>query len=240
MIGIAGRLGTRWTTLSVALDFTLTRPGGLLSGKRLVEIFSPLSGAVRTFAQLAFPCRAVAADIETGERVSIGTGALDVAFRASSAVPMLWAPVRLDGRVLVDGGVVDPVPAEVVREMGADLCIAVNVVPQLKKGVDTVLSRLYRGLNQFNPLVYLARDAHGMPSMFDVVMNTLQTLQYELGNFKAISADVRINPDLSAYTWIEFYRALELIERGAGAAERALPEIKRVLAERLRAPAPRG
>ena len=237
MIGIAGRLGTRWTTLSVALDFTLTRPGGLLSGKRLVEIFSPLSGAVRTFAQLAFPCRAVAADIETGERVSIGTGALDVAFRASSAVPMLWAPVRLDGRVLVDGGVVDPVPAEVVREMGADLCIAVNVVPQLKKGVDTVLSRLYRGVNQFNPLVYLARDAHGMPSMFDVVMNTLQTLQYELGNFKAISADVRINPDLSAYTWIEFYRALELIERGAEAAERALPEIKRVLAERLRAPA---
>src|SRR5213078_1846449 len=61
MIGIAGRLGTRWTTLSVALDFTLTRPGGLLSGKRLVEIFSPLSGPVRTFAQLAFPCRAVAA-----------------------------------------------------------------------------------------------------------------------------------------------------------------------------------
>jgi len=84
---------------------------------------------------------------------------------------------------------------------------------------------------------YLARDAHGMPSMFNVVMNTLQTLQYELGNFKAISADVRINPDLSAYTWIEFYRALELIERGAEAAERALPEIKRVLAERLRAPA---
>src|SRR5947209_100508 len=237
MIGIAGRLGTRWTTLSVALDFTLTRPGGLLSGRRLLEIFSPLSGPVRTFDQLAFPCRVVAADIETGERVSIGTGALDVAFRATSAVPMLWAPVRLDGRVLVDGGVIDPVPAEVVREMGADLCIAVNVVPQLKKGVDTVLSRLYRGLNQFNPLVYLARDAHGMPSMFDVVMNTLQTLQYELGNFKAISADVRINPDLSAYTWIEFYRALELIERGAEAAERALPEIKRVLAERLRAPA---
>src|SRR5439155_505575 len=111
--------------------------------------------ARKILAQLAFPCRAVAADIETGERVSIGTGALDVAFRASSAVPMLWAPVRLDGRVLVDGGVVDPVPAEVVREMGADLCIAVNVVPQLKKGVDTVLSRLYRGVNQFNPLVYL-------------------------------------------------------------------------------------
>jgi len=233
MVAIAGRLGTRWTTLSALLDFTLTRPA-LLSGQRLVDIFSPISGAVKTFEQLAFPCRAVAADIETGERVAIGTGRLDVAFRASSAVPMLWAPVRLDGRVLVDGGVVDPVPAEAVRQMGADVCIAVNVVPQLRKGVDTVLSRLYRRANALNPLAYLARDAQGMPSMFDVVMNTMQTLQYELGNFKAISADVRINPDLSGFTWIEFYRALELIERGAEAAERALPDIRRVLADRLR------
>jgi predicted acylesterase/phospholipase RssA len=67
-------------------------------------------------------------------------------------------------------------------------------------------------------------------------MNSMQTLQHELGNFKAISADVRINPDLSGFTWIEFHRALELIERGAEAAERALPEIRRVLAERMGSP----
>jgi NTE family protein len=237
MIEIARRIGTKWTTLSaVVLDFTLTRPA-LLSGSRLVQIFSPLTGAIRTFDQLTFPCRAVAADIESGDRVWIGSGLLEVAFRASAAVPMLWAPVRLDGRVLVDGGVVDPVPAEVVREMGADICIAVNVVPQLRKGVDTVLSRMYRRVNVLNPLAWLARESGGMPSIFDLVMNTMQALQYELGNFKAISADVRINPDLSAHTWIEFYRALELIERGAEAAERALPEIRRVLADRLRTPA---
>ena len=75
--------------------------------------------------------------------------------------------------------------------------------------------------------------------MFDVIMNSMQTLQYELGNFKAIAADVRINPDLSAYTWIEFYRPQEMIERGAEAAERALPEMKRILADRLHAN-PRG
>src|SRR5262249_2761181 len=57
------------------------------------------------------------------------------------------------------------------------------------------------------------------------------------GQFKAISADVRINPELSAFTWIEFYRAMEIIERGVEAAERALPDIKRQLAERIAAPA---
>ena len=68
-------------------------------------------------------------------------------------------------------------------------------------------------------------------------MNTIQTLQHELGQFKAIAADVRINPELSAFTWIEFYRAMEIIERGIEAAERALPDIKRQLAERIAAPA---
>ena len=49
--------------------------------------------------------------------------------------------------------------------------------------------------------------------MFDIIMNSMQILQYELGNFKAISADVLINPELSDFTWIEYYRAAELIQR---------------------------
>ena len=77
-----------------------------------------------------------AADKGSGERVSIGTGKLADAFRASASVPMVFSPMKLDGRVLVDGGVSDPVPAEIVNMMGADLCIAVNVVPPLKKGVE--------------------------------------------------------------------------------------------------------
>jgi len=62
----------------------------------------------------------------------------------------------------------------------------------------------------------------------------MQTLQYELGNFKAISADVRINPDLSALHLDRVLPPQEMIDRGAEAAERALPDIKRVLADKLR------
>ena len=98
----------------------------------------------------------------------------------------------------------------------------------MKRGVETVLSSFYRRVNMFNPLSYLG-DSQDMPNLFDIVMNSMQILQYELGNFKAISADVLINPDLSDFTWIEYYRADELIERGAEAARKALPAIRRAV-----------
>lgn len=198
---------------------------------RLIAIFSPFLGPMTRFEQLRFPCQVVAADIETGERVSIGDGPLIRACRASCSAPLLWVPVRRDDRILVDGGLVDPVPAELVREMGADLCIAVNAVPSPEKGVTNALTRLWRRVNVLNPLSYLG-DNRYLPNTMDIFMNTIQILQHELGKFKAISADVSITPNLSEFTWIEFYKTQGLIERGAEAAEKALPQIKRLLAER--------
>ena len=69
--------------------------------------------------------------------------------------------------------------------------------------------------------------------MFDIIMNSMQVLQHELGNFKAISADVLINPDLSDFTWVEYYRSDELIQRGIEAAERAMPAIHRALDQKM-------
>jgi NTE family protein len=231
MIDIACDLGTKRNFFAGADPTFFTKPG-ILAGQRIVTMMRPYLKGKETFDQLLLPCRTIATDIETGERVAIGTGRLETAYRASSAVPMVMTPVRIGHRVLVDGGVADPVPAEITREMGADLTVAVNVVPQLKRGVETVISSWYRTLNTFNPLSYLV-ESEEMPSMFDIVMNSMQTLQYELGNFKAISADVLINPDLSDFTWIEYYRAEELIARGADAATRALPAIKKAIDARI-------
>jgi NTE family protein len=230
MIDMAYRLGRRQNAL-LAVDLTLTKPG-LLAGQRFIDIFKPLLGSKTTFEDLVIPCRTVATDVESGERVSIGTGSLSDAFRASASVPMVFSPVKIDGRVLVDGGVSDPVPAEIVNMMGADLCVAVNVVPPLKKGVENAVSHAIRMLSWMNPLSWLEESA-GLPNMFDIIMNAMQTLQYELGNFKAISADVLINPELSDFTWVEYYRSEELIQRGIAAAEQALPAIKRAYAQKL-------
>ena len=230
MIEIALQLG-HWKNSLLAVDLTLTRPG-LLLGDSFVRIFEPYLSDVRTFQDLLMPCMTVATDIESGERVPIGSGALTTAFRASAAVPMVFAPVKLGDRVLVDGGVSDPVPAEVVNSMGADLCIAVNVVPPLKLGVENAVSKAVRLMNRFNPISYL-NGVPGMPAMFDIIMNSMQVLQHELGNFKAISADVLIKPDLSDFTWIEYYRSAELIQRGVEAAELAMPAIHRVLDQKM-------
>jgi NTE family protein len=231
MIGIAKELGMKRNFIFASDPTFFTKPG-ILSGQRFVTMMRPYLKGKETFEQLALPCRTVATDIETGERVAIASGRLETAFRASSSVPMVLAPLRDGDRVLVDGGVADPVPAEITSEMGADITVAVNVVPRMKRGVETALSYWYRRLNVLNPLSYLVDDQN-MPSLFDIVMNSMQILQYELGNFKAITADVLINPDLSDFTWIEYYRAAELIDRGAEAAERAMPAIKKALESKI-------
>jgi NTE family protein len=230
MIDMAYSLGRRQNAL-MPVDLTLTKPG-LMAGNRFVEIFRPFLGSKTTFEDLVLPCRTVATDVESGERVAIGTGSLVEAFRASASVPMVFAPVKVGDRVLVDGGVSDPVPAEIVNMMGADLCIAVNVVPPLKKGVENAVSHAIRMMSWLNPLTWL-EESSGLPNMFDIIMNAMQTLQYELGNFKAISADVLINPELSDFTWVEYYRSEELIQRGMAAAEQAMPAIKRAYAQKL-------
>lgn len=230
MIAIAHDLG-RLKNFFSAMDLTFTKPG-ILGGNRVIEIFSPLLKGRDTFKDLYLPCKTIATDIESGERVAMGTGRLDHAFRASSSVPMVFAPLKWGDHALVDGGVADPCPAEVVREMGADICVAVNVVPPLKKGVENVVSRLYHQINRFNPLSYLG-DSATLPSLFDIVMNSMQILQYELGNFKAISADILINPDLTDFTWVEYYRAAELIQRGEEAAERVLPALQKALRDKV-------
>ncbi|MBM3262222.1 MAG: cyclic nucleotide-binding domain-containing protein [candidate division Zixibacteria bacterium] len=225
LIEMAHDLGIRSKLIKV-VDPTLTRPG-FLGGDRIKTVLAPYLGARQTFKDLVLPCRIIATDIVTGERVEIGTGRLEDAFRASSSVPVVLAPVKQGEHVLVDGGVCDPVPAETLRHMGADINIAINVVPPPKRGVEMILSKLYR---QFNPLTYLGMN-EDIPNMFDITMAAMQILQYELGNFKAISADVRINPDVSDFTWVDFGRSEEIIARGVEATERVMPTIKRVMAE---------
>lgn len=233
---VTERIGRSPRAFLNMIDPNPSRPG-ILSGGKLQRTFRPLLGPVETFEDLAVPTRTVAADLESGERVCITTGKLADAFRASSSVPVLIAPWRHRGHLLVDGSMVDPVPAEVTREMGADLAIAVNVVPHLRKGVTNVVSRTMRGFSNMNPLAMASRS-RGLPGYVDTAMNTIQSLQHELGHFKAASADVRINPDLADITWIEFYNAPRIIDRGREAAEDALGAIRRVMAERLAAALP--
>ncbi len=226
---ISNRLSNLPTALG-ALDVSISGLG-LMSGRRMVKTFSKLL-PIDTFEELVLPYLAVATDLRTGHATRIGTGRLDDAFRASSSIPLLFAPAERDGQMLVDGAMVDPVPADVAREMGADLVIAVNVVPQLDPEVRTPLSNAFGRLNRLNPLAYLNGTVNA-PHIIDVLMNTLTATQYELGNFKALTADVLVNVDLADFTWIDFLAAPEIVERGTRAATAALPAIRAMYEERL-------
>jgi len=226
---VSRRIGNLPTTLR-ALDLSLSGLG-LMSGRRMVKTFSQLL-PVETFEDLVLPYLAVATDVQTGCGVTIGTGRLEDAFRASTSIPLLFAPAERDGRMLVDGAMVDPVPADVARGMGADIVLAVNVVPQLNGDVRTPLSKAFSALNRFNPLAR-RNGTVASPHIVDILMNSLVAIQYELGNFKSLVADVLVNVNLADYTWIDFTAALAIIERGAQAGDAALPAIREAYEQRL-------
>lgn len=105
-------------------------PLGAIEGQHLDQMFSQLLLPVVDivdFDKLPIPFRAVATDLVTGEEVLLSSGSLPNALRASMSVPGVFAPVRIDGRMLVDGGMVNNLPVSVVRAMGADIVIAVDI-----------------------------------------------------------------------------------------------------------------
>jgi NTE family protein len=207
-----------------------TTGDGLLGGRQLMQYLRPFYVGVDTFDDLVLPARVVTTDIARGERVAIGEGSIERALRASIAMPPFVAPVLWDDRTLVDGGIIDPVPCDVARELGADIVIGVSAVPQLTTGNATVLTRVSRGVNRLNPLAYLGGRLRSL-NLLDVVMNSFQVVEHELSRYVGRAADVFVEPDFGNHTWIEFYRAPELMARGAEAGAAAIPEIERVLAD---------
>lgn len=131
-------------TYSNNIEFSLSRgglqgAGGLVSSQNIEGFFRQLVGDARyteDFDDLAIPFRAVATDLAGSEMVVIGSGDLTRAMRASMAVPGVFSPVIVDGRVLADGGMMRNLPVDVVRELCADVVIAVSLEtppPQLEQ-----------------------------------------------------------------------------------------------------------
>jgi NTE family protein len=108
----------------------LRLPSGILSGESIIFFLTEKSGnaaGIADFNQLSIPFRAVAADINSGKAAVLGFGSLPMAMRASMSIPGAFKPILIDGQLLVDGGMVNQVPVDVVRAMGADIVIAVDV-----------------------------------------------------------------------------------------------------------------
>ncbi len=182
-------------------------PVGFVQGEKLLMLLRRLTLSTwdaQDFDQLPIPFRAVAADIVTGEKVVFEDGDLALAIRSSMSVPGAFAPVRVDGRLLVDGGMVDNVPVDVVRGMGATRMIVVDVGSPLHK--EEALT---------NPVVIMDQMVSAL--MNEKTKHTLATLGPQ---------DVLIRPELGDITAAEFNRGKEAIEIGERAAEAVVPQLR--------------
>jgi NTE family protein len=208
-------LETSWKKITPLIDPSLPRTG-LIKGKRIKDLLANYVGGNIKFSDLKIPFACVATDIDTGEEVVIDSGSVPEALRASISIPGIFAIVKHEGRYLVDGGLTTPVPVNVVKRMGADFVIAVNVNPD-------VSVRMGKASKQ-------RADARKEPNIFQVMMQSIYITTYSLARNSLADADIVIEPDLSNIGAGDFHKALELINRGRRAAQQAIPEIKKRLA----------
>jgi len=196
--------------------FTLIR-AGFLHGKRVESFLKPIIGD-RDVSQCKIPFAAVAADIHSAKQVIITRGSLLKAVRASISIPVVFVPVNYDGRYLVDGGALNPVPADVVKSMGATFVIAVNVLNDPKK-------RIHLGLTG-------NKKSRRAPGMMNTLIQSIYIMEYEMVRASILKADIMIEPDVSNIEVYEFQRGPEAIEAGYRAAVDVIPEINKLLNSR--------
>jgi NTE family protein len=188
---------------------------GLLAGHRVRAYLGGLLGDDLSFSDLRLPLALKAVDLNCGRQVCLRQGAVLDAVLATAAFPGVFAPVEIDGATLVDGGVLDNLPVEMPREMGADVVIAVNVSPPLDE------------MEAPPELSILPGPAKEMYQVA-MIMNTAMTGIH----LKAAPPDVLISPDLPKGIGIfsGFTKADQIIAAGEAAARRSLPQLRRLLA----------
>lgn len=179
-------------------------PSGLRTGQKLGLLLQQLTlraGGTHDFDDLPIPFRAVATDIRTGDPVVLDHGSLATALRASMAIPAVFTAVELDGLTLVDGGISNNVPVDVVRAMGADIVIAVDLRQPETEGEIASYLQVVGQLNRFL---------------------TRKNMEAQLAQ-----ADLVIRPDVTGFTTMGFDKVAALCELGREQARSQAAELQR-------------
>jgi NTE family protein len=232
--------GLAWKEVLSLLDFSFS--GGLIKGEKLIEFFQR-HFVDHDFASLDMPFACVATDLGTGREVWLREGSVARAVRASLAVPGLFKPVVRDDRLLVDGGLVNPVPVSLCRAMGADIVIAVDLGSDRMGGgprrhkADLVANPeimadglepgwVTRLRNSFSR----GRQSNGdlLPSMASVLSTSIHIMQMRIARSRLAGepADVLLAPRLGHLSLMDYHRGGEAIEEGRAAVVRMLPSIE--------------
>jgi NTE family protein len=202
--------------LTLFIDPCLPRTG-FLKGRKIKNLLSGFIGGNIKFTDLKIPFACVATDIYTGEEVIMDSGLVLDALRATISIPGIFTVFKHEGRYLVDGGLTTPVPVNVVKQMGADFVIAVNVNHIVSDHIGKASQKRLQ--------------AHKEPTLLQILMQSFYITTFSLAHRSLAAADIVIEPYMPHINSGDFSKVEEMIAHGHHAAHEALPEIKRKLSE---------
>ncbi len=156
------------------------------------------------FDKLKIPFKAIATDVKNGEQVVLSEGRVVEAIRASSSLPVVSNPVSIDGRLLMDGGFVNPVPADVVKDMGCDFVIAVDVSSKW-----------------FN----FSEEKINVFHIYSLISSALSIIEYQIAQRVLTNADVVLMPSVLTFDWLAFGEARDIIRHGEEEAHNHMAKI---------------
>jgi NTE family protein len=185
-------------------------PTGLYSGQKMIEVLNELTvlrmlPSNDDFDRLPIPFRAVATDLITGKPYIFSHGQMAAALRASMGIPMVFTPVAKDNMLLVDGGLSDNIPADVVRGMGADIVIAIDATEPLLQKKE-------------------------IQSLVDVLDQSISLLMKSNAERSRPLADITLTPDLKGFYSNDFTRIPEIIDRGEKEGANRIEGLRKLLA----------
>jgi len=188
------------------MDPGIPGKGGLLQGNKMEEMVRVLTHD-KDIGQTRIPFYCTAVDLESGQLHVFTKGKIARAVRASMSIPGMFAPTKIDGRWYIDGGALEEIPVDVLRENGADVVIGVDLSER-------------RGF-----------PSSSKPSSYRTINRAFDIMQMEMTRLKQQQIDVRIRPDASFMGLLSTKGAQDCVAEGRRAAESVLPEILSVIAD---------
>lgn len=233
-------LGLRLGDVLSFMDIRLN--GGFMKGEKLMEFFKR-HFMDRDIEKLHLPFASVATSLTTGNEIWLQSGSTVDAVRASIALPGLFTPVIRDQEILVDGGLVNPVPVSLARAMGADILIAVDLNSDLvgrhfRNETDTMFSfghstsewirKIQQNFGRPANTPAPSTPSHKPPSLMDVIASSLNIMQAQITRSRMAGEPphIIITPRLSHMGLLDFHRATEAIEEGHKAVQACLPALE--------------
>ncbi|SEP55041.1 patatin-like phospholipase family protein [Piscibacillus halophilus] len=175
---------------------------GLIQGER-IKSYIKMFTYNKKLEDFKIPVSVVTTDIYSGEKIIFQKGDAASAVRASISIPGIFVPEKVDDRLLVDGGVIDRIPVSVVKDMGADLVIAVDC-------------------SKFEENT----DVH---SIYDIIMQSIDIMQNEITNYRMVDADIVMRPEVYSYSSRNYTQIGEIIQKGEEEAKKHIQSINKAI-----------